>query len=255
MFDHPPARRPRADLTEHRLAVGLAVPLHVGEPVAEPERLHRGGAERPAGLKIWHVQRAERDGDRAYPLVQPGEQRARAVPADVLEQHPPVRADGVVGELLPVDELLHDDLGQVPEHWQDGVEIGRRVGPVGVGRAGAGDRLDDEREADALRGGPRAGHGVRGLVPRRAQARGAQDLLHQLLVTERERLRDRQPGQAELLAQPRGEQHVRLPQALDPVDAHLPGQVAHGGNHRVPRGQGADVLVVRQRFPRNMRNG
>ena len=64
----------------------------------------------------------------------------------------PARADGVVGELLAVDELLDDDLRHVPDHRQDGVEIGGRVGPVGVRRASAGDRLDDRAGS---RGAPR----------------------------------------------------------------------------------------------------
>jgi hypothetical protein len=96
----------------------------VGEPVAEPEHLHHGGAERPAGLQVRRVQVAQGDDDRAHPLVQLGEQRARAVPADVLEQHLTAGADRVVGELLTVDELLDDDLRQVPDHGEDGVEIG-----------------------------------------------------------------------------------------------------------------------------------
>ena len=122
--DHARAGRPGADLAEHHLAVGLAVPLHVGEPVAEPQRLHHGGAELPAALQVRCVQVAQRHGDRADPLVQLGDQRARAVLADVLEQHLPAGADGVVGELLAVDELLDDDLRHVPDHRQDRVELG-----------------------------------------------------------------------------------------------------------------------------------
>ena len=39
------------------------------------------------------------------------------------------------------------------------------------------------------------------------------------------------------------------------VDAYLPGQLTDGGQHRVPRGQGSNLLVVRQRFPCGLRNG
>ena len=122
--DHARAGRPGRDLAEHDLTIGLAVPLHVGEPVAESEHLQDSGAEHPATLKIRPVQLAQRDCDRADPLVQLGEQRAREVPADVLEQHPPVRANGVVGELLGIDELLDADPRHMPERRQDGVELG-----------------------------------------------------------------------------------------------------------------------------------
>ena len=149
-------------------------------PSRNPSAFSDGGAERPAGLQIGHVQVAQRHGDRADPLVHLDDQRARAVPADVLEQHLAAGADGVVGELLAVDELLDADLRHVPEHRQDGVEVGGRVGPVGVRRAGAGDRLDDEREAEALRRGPDARDRVGALrapacagPPRRAAASSA----------------------------------------------------------------------------------
>ena len=54
------------------------------------------------------------------------------------------------------------------------------------------------------------------------------------------------PGQPERLAQPRREQHVRLPQALDLVDPGVPGQPLQGRQHRAFVGEG-DVLVVRER--------
>src|SRR5271170_3557847 len=44
----------------------------------------------------------------------------------MFEQHLAARADGVVGELLAVDELLDADLRDVPDHGQDGVELGGR---------------------------------------------------------------------------------------------------------------------------------
>ena len=124
---------------------------------------------------------------------------------------------------------------------------GGRVGPVGVGRARAVDRLHDEGIAHSFGRLPDVRHGPGGHVPGRPQPGRVQDLLHPLLVAERHRLGHRQPGQAELLAEPRGQHHVRLPQALDLVDVDLPGQVAHGAEHLVLVGQRADVHVVGQR--------
>ena len=70
------AGRPGADLAEHHLAVGLAVPLHVGEPVGEPERPQHGAAELAAALQPGLVQVAQGHRDRADPLVDLGHQRA-----------------------------------------------------------------------------------------------------------------------------------------------------------------------------------
>ncbi len=92
-------------------------------------------------------------------------------------------------------------------------------------------------------------------MPRRAEARGIDELLHPLLVAKRHRLRHRQPGQVKLLAQPRGKHHVGLPQALHPVDAHPASQLAHGRRDRLAGSQGPDRDVVRERVPRDGRNG
>ena len=94
-----------------------------------------------------------------------------------------------------------------------------------------------------------------GLVLRRAEARAIDELLHLLLVAKRHRLRHRQPGHVKLLTQPRGEHHVGLPEAFDPVDAHLASQLAHGRRDRFPGGQGTDRDVVRERLPRDGRDG
>jgi len=64
---------PGRDLAEHHLAIGLAVPLHVSEPVAEAEHPQDGSTERPAALKIGCVQVAQRDIYGADPLVHFGE--------------------------------------------------------------------------------------------------------------------------------------------------------------------------------------
>ena len=100
-----------------------AVPLHVGEPVAESEHLQDGGTEGPAVLEVRCIQLAQRDLDGTDPFMQLGEKRAREVPADVLEQHPPVRADGVVSELLGINEFLDTDPRYMSEHRQDGIEL------------------------------------------------------------------------------------------------------------------------------------
>jgi hypothetical protein len=64
------------------------------------------GAQGPALLEVRCVQISQRYLDGTDPFMQFGEQRAREIPADVLEEHPPVRSDGVVCELLGIDEFL-----------------------------------------------------------------------------------------------------------------------------------------------------
>jgi hypothetical protein len=88
---------------------------------------------------------------------------------------------------------------------------------VSVGRAGAGDRLDDEREAEPLGGGTDGGLAARRGVPRRANAGGVQRPLHALLVAKRDRALHRKPGGAQRLAQAGREHHARLPETLDAV--------------------------------------
>ncbi len=65
---------------------------------------------------------------------------------------PAAGADGVEGELLALDELLDRDLLDMLGEPQGALELGAGVAAVGVGRTGAGDRLDDHRIADLLRG-------------------------------------------------------------------------------------------------------
>jgi hypothetical protein len=163
----------------------------------------------------------------------------------VLEQDAPVGADGVEGELLSVDELLDADLGHVPELRQDLGELAIRVDPEGVGRARAGDRLDDERVADLLGGRPDLGDGARAGVPWRADARGVQHALHRLLVPERHRLLDGETGQAERLPDARRQHHVRLPEALHLVDRGVPRQPAQRLEDRALVSE-VHVLVMRE---------
>jgi hypothetical protein len=65
---------------------------------------HRHAVPHPLGVDV-----AERERLRRDPLLLPGDERPRAVVAHVLVQELPVGADGVVGELLAVDELLDVD--------------------------------------------------------------------------------------------------------------------------------------------------
>jgi hypothetical protein len=90
-------------------------------------------------------------------------------------------------------------------------------------------------------------------VPGRAQPGRVEQPLHLLLVPERQGLRHGQAAQAELLAQPGGQQHVRLPQALHPVDPDARGQPGHHRGHLVAVGQRAGLDVVRQGVPRHRR--
>ncbi len=90
-------------------------------------------------------------------------------------------------------------------------------------------------------------------MPRGAQPGRVEQLLHPLLVPERDGLGHRQAGQAELLAQLRGQHHVRLPQAFHLVDPHLPGQLADGRGHLAVVGQRAHLDVVVQGVARDRR--
>ena len=85
-------------------------------------------------------------------------------------------------------------------------------------------------------------------MPGRPDAGLVEHLLHQFLVPERQRLLDGHPGQAEVLADPGGEHHVGLPQALHLVDPGVPGQALQRAQHRTLVGQ-RDLLVVGQMIP------
>ena len=111
---------------------------------------------------------------------------------------------------------------------------------------GARDGLDDDGVADPLDGLPHARHRGGARVPRRADARRVEHLLHLLLVAERDRLGDGHAGQPELLADPRRQDHVRLPQAFHLVEPRVRGEPAQRGQHRALVGQ-RHVLVVGER--------
>jgi hypothetical protein len=72
---------------------------------------------------------------------------------------------------------------------------------------------------------------------RRTDARRVEHLLHALLVAERHGLRDRHAGQPERLAEARRQDHVRLPQALDLLDPHVPGQALQRAEYGALVGQ------------------
>jgi hypothetical protein len=61
-------------------------------------------------------------------------------------------------------------------------------------------------------------------MPGRTDPGCVDGLFHSFLVAERHSLLDRHAGHPERLADPRGKEHVRLPQALDLVDGGVPGE-------------------------------
>src|SRR5262249_13265185 len=211
-------RWPRADLAEDRLAARLPEPLHVREARLEAERAENGEPHVPADSELGDVGPAQGDRLRADPLDRAPDERARTVPGDVPVEDLFVRADGVEGELLALDEFLDADLLDVLQLGQDLFEGGRVVQPVRVRGARSGDRLDDRREADARDGLADRGRGPRAVVLRGADVGGIERLLHLLLVAERDGLRHSHPRDAQLLAQAGRDQHARLPEALDAVE-------------------------------------
>jgi hypothetical protein len=129
-----------------------------------------------------------------------------------------VDGDGVEGEFLALDEFLHAHHRHMTQAWQHVAQLVGFVHAVGVGGARARDRLENDREADALRRFPALLDAGRGEMARRADARGIEHLLHALLVAEGERLRRAETRHAERLAQLRGQHHARLPQAFDAIE-------------------------------------
>ena len=64
------ARRTRSDFTKYHFAISLAVPLHVGEPGPEPERVQDLEAHLDAVAEHRVVHVAQHDRLRADPLVE-----------------------------------------------------------------------------------------------------------------------------------------------------------------------------------------
>jgi hypothetical protein len=99
-----------------------------------------------------------------------------------------------------------------------------------VGRAGAGDRLDDRGIADALDRRFDLLDAARPRMARRADAVGVEAALHLLLVAERQRLVDRHAGRPDRLADARRRDHERLPERDHAVDPHVLGDLDRLGD-------------------------
>ena len=203
------------------------------EPAREAHGLDDRFAHGPAAGQVRRVEIAEREHLLRGPLDLLPDERAGAVPADVVEGDAARGADRVVRELLAVDELLDADLRDVTEPRQRTLEVGVVLDAVGVERSGARDRLDDERVADALGGLPAPGDGRAPFGPRGADARGLEHLLHAALVPERHRLLHGEPRDADGLAEARREEHRRLPQRLHEVDVVAAQRLEHRGQRAV----------------------
>ena len=231
--DEVRSRRARADLAEHRFAVPRAVPLHVRVARPEAEGLQDRLPHLASRGQLGRVRVTQDQGAGADPLVLFHRERARDVRGDAVVGDAPVHADRLVRHVVALDELFDAHLGDPAEPGQDPVQLLARVHPVRVLGASPRDRLHDHRVADRpgcfddLRGGGGA------VVVRRPDARGVEHPLHDLLVPERQRLLDGHAGQSEHLPDARREHHVRLPQALHPVDADPAGQLRHLGEDRV----------------------
>jgi hypothetical protein len=241
------ARRAAADLAEDDLAVGFAVPLHVREPGLEAERREDLAPHRDARREERLFDLAQGDHLRADPLVGARHERSRTIPGDVLVRGDAVDRDGVEGVLLAVDELLDRHLLDVADGGDHVGQLVAVVHAVGVGGAGAGDRLDDQREADPLGGLPDRRRALGRQVARRADSGGVEHLLHPLLVAERNRVLDVEPAGAERLAQAGGEDHPGLPEALDPVDRPATRPRPDRREHRLLVPERAHEQVPRER--------
>src|SRR5262249_44341806 len=156
----------------------------------------------------------------------------------------------VEGELLALDVLLDRDLGHVARALEDLRELLLVARRVRVGRAGARDRLDDQREADALARGARLDHPARARVPRRAHAGAVAPFLPRLAVAEAHGRLDAHARDVQGLAQARGQHDARLPQALDAIDATPVQPAAHGIDDRGLVPQALHLQVVRERAAR-----
>jgi hypothetical protein len=156
--------------------------------------------------------------DRADPFVRARDERSRKVLADVLVRGAALDADRVVRVLLALDELLAARLAHVLHARECVPQLVGVVAAVGVGAPCAGDRLEDEREPDALRGGERFRARPHALRVRNAESRAGEPLLHDLLVAESDRGVVRETRNAEPVAKLRSEKDERLPVGLEPVD-------------------------------------
>ena len=246
----PGARGAGADLAEHHLTVRRPVPLHVREAAGEAHRRDHRLAHPAAAGEVLVVGVAVGDHLLADPLDLLADERTWAVLGDVVEGDLAVGAHRVVGELLAVDELLDADLVDVQQPGRGRPRARRVLDAVGVERAGAGDRLDDQRVADALGRLPAPGG-------RRRRARHAAMRIPAASSTSFIRPLSRKgsvcgdghPRRADGFAQPRREQHGGFPQRLDEVDVATAQAIEDRRHRPVLVGPRGDLDVVGERPP------
>src|SRR5918995_61036 len=89
-------------------------------------------------------------------------------------------------------------------------------------------------------------------MPRGTDTGCVDGLFHSFLVAERHRLLDRHSGHPKRLADPRGKEHVRLPQALDLVDGDVPGESVERAEYGTLIAE-RHVLVVGKRVSGHVR--
>ena len=182
------AGRAGGDFPKHGFAVGLEVPLHVGEAgvVAQHREhlfTHGAAADQLGVIDVFVGERLRRD-----PLVGPGNEGARAIEANVEVLDVTAGADGIEGVLLTIDEFLHIHHRNVAQ-LRDGMAHRRSVvAPKGVHRPRAGDWLDNERIAHLLCRRPDLGRCARHRVMRHTHAAFGERLLHEVLVAKPEGL-------------------------------------------------------------------
>ena len=80
------ARWPSPNLAKYRFAVGLAVPLHVGEPGLEAQCGDHRGSHLAASLQVGDGEVTQRDRCRTDPFVHLHLQRTGSIPHDVFEE-------------------------------------------------------------------------------------------------------------------------------------------------------------------------
>ena len=196
------AGRAGGDFADGDRAVAAAEPLHVRQVRACAEGFKGLGA----GAVDGGVVRA-RDVERQVhhpldPRVLQHMQRCRQVAADGVEHRVTVDGDRVEAELVALHELFHIQrlLRRDGRRAQERVELLARLDLVRVLRAGAGLRLDHEREAAAGDELGHLGHAVAGTMARAGQIGGAQHIFHARFVAKVERRLDAHAGNAEAFA-------------------------------------------------------
>ena len=173
--DRARARRAAADLAEDDLAVGLAVPLHVGEAGLEAERLRapRGPSSRPPARSGTSSSRRQTVCGLIHSFWRWMSGRGRYQQTFSKNILPPAQMVSKVNSSASMNSSTETSWTCL-ESFRARSSSARRVAAVGVGRAGAGDRLDDHRIADPLGGVAHLVLGVGAEVARRADAGGVE---------------------------------------------------------------------------------